>query len=59
EKIALKYAEVNAAAQGLGCTIYAPFMTMSFLTQPSIPALKITEQGLVEVNQNKVVDLWE
>lgn len=59
ERTALKYAEVNAAAQGLGCSIYAPFMTMSFLALPVIPALKITDQGLVDVNQFKLVELWD
>jgi adenine deaminase len=59
ERMALKQAEVNSAAQALGCSIYSPFMTMSFMTLPVIPALKITDQGLVDVNQFKLVDLWD
>lgn len=62
EKVALKHAEVNAAAQGLGCTIYDPFLTMAYLTLPVIPALKITEQGLISINEEtgtQSVELWD
>jgi adenine deaminase len=62
EKVALKHAEVNAAAQGLGCTIYDPFLTMAYLTLPVIPALKLTEQGLISINEEsetQLVELWD
>jgi adenine deaminase len=42
--------EVNAAARSLGCPLEAPFGYLSFLALPVIPALRITDQGLYDVN---------
>ena len=38
--------ELNKAVKDLGCTLDDPFMTMSFLSLPVIPELKITDKGL-------------
>jgi adenine deaminase len=38
----------NAAAE-LGCTLDHPCMTLSFLSLSVIPSLKLTDQGLVDV----------
>jgi adenine deaminase len=46
------------AARSLGCKIRDPFMTLSFLSLPVIPELKITDKGLVDVNQFKIVPLF-
>ncbi len=46
------------AAGALGCPLHDPFMTLSFLALEVIPALKLTDQGLVDVEQFKLVDLW-
>jgi len=40
-----------AAARDLGSPLHNPFMTLSFLALPVIPALKLTDQGLVDVNK--------
>lgn len=37
------------AAKSLGCTLHEPFLQMSFLALPVIPDLKITDKGLVNV----------
>ena len=42
---------------GMGVTIAAPFMTLSFLALSVIPELKITDQGLVDVAAFKLVPL--
>lgn len=42
-----KIAALNAAASSLGCRLAAPFMSLSFLSLSPIPALKLTDQGLV------------
>ncbi len=47
------------AARKIGCTLSQPFMSLSFLALPVIPELKITDQGLVDVNKFAIVDLWE
>ena len=42
-------AALDAAAAELGCTLAHPCMTLSFLSLSVIPALKLTDQGLVDV----------
>ena len=46
------------AARGLGSPLTDPFMTLSFLALPVIPALKITDLGLVDVNEFRHVALF-
>jgi adenine deaminase len=46
------------AAKGLGCNIPDPFITISFLSLPVIPELKLTDKGLVDVNQFKIVPVF-
>ena len=46
------------AARSLGCKIPDPFMVLSFLSLPVIPELKITDKGLVDVNQFKIVPVF-
>jgi adenine deaminase len=50
--------EVVAAARSLGSPLHDPFMAMSFLALEVIPSLKITDQGLVDVDRFQLVDLW-
>jgi adenine deaminase len=35
-----------------------PFMAMSFMALEVIPRLKLTDQGLVDVDRFEVVPLW-
>lgn len=57
--------EVQRALEGLIASAHEmgvydhfdPFMTLSFLALPVIPELKITDQGLFDVNAFKMVDL--
>ena len=42
---------------GLGVTMTAPFMTLSFLALSVIPELKITDRGLVDVARFELVPL--
>jgi adenine deaminase len=46
------------AAKDLGCKLPDPFMTLSFLSLPVIPELKLTDKGLIDVNQFKIVSLF-
>ncbi|HWI64031.1 MAG TPA: adenine deaminase C-terminal domain-containing protein, partial [Symbiobacteriaceae bacterium] len=50
---------LEAAARELGVTIHSPFMALSFLALPVIPALRLTDLGLVSVGAGGVelVDL--
>jgi adenine deaminase len=51
--------DLLSAAQELGSPLHDPFMTLSFLSLPVIPALKLTDKGLVDVTQFKFVSLFE
>jgi adenine deaminase len=53
-----KLAKVEEAVKGLGVKIKHPFGILSFLALPVIPELKLTDKGLVDVNQFKFVDLF-
>jgi adenine deaminase len=50
-------AATNAAAHALGWTGATPFLTMAFLALSVIPALKITDRGLVDVDRFELVPL--
>ncbi len=50
--------EVTGAARTLGSGLHDPFMALSFLALEVIPHLKLTDQGLVDVDQFKFVPLW-
>jgi len=57
-KVNLRLEALHRAAKNLGCKIPDPFMTLSFLSLPVIPELKITDKGLVDVNRFKFVPLF-
>ncbi|MBE3568306.1 MAG: adenine deaminase [Thermogemmatispora sp.] len=42
---------LDEAAAALGCTLEHPCMTLSFLSLSVIPALKLTDQGLIDVER--------
>ncbi len=50
---------LNRAAKNLGCRIRDPFMALSFLALPVIPALRLTDRGLFDVNAFAHVPLLE
>ena len=45
-------------AKDLGSTLHDPFMALGFLALEVIPALKLTDQGLVDVERFEFVPLW-
>ncbi len=47
-----------SAARALGCGLRDPFMALSFLPLEVIPALRLTDRGLVDVERFAVVPLW-
>ena len=59
EVVMEKIAALNAAATSLGCELPAPFMSLSFLSLSPIPALKLTDQGLVDAVNMKLTSLFE
>jgi adenine deaminase len=47
-----------AAARELGTSLHDPYMAMSFLALEVIPALKLTDLGLVDVERFEIVPLF-
>ncbi|MDH7475192.1 MAG: adenine deaminase [Anaerolineae bacterium] len=50
--------ELLSASQSMGSPLLNPFMALSFLSLPVIPELKLTDRGLVDVNQFQFVPLF-
>jgi adenine deaminase len=46
---------LRQAAQDLGVTLHEPFLQLAFLALPVIPALKITDHGLVDVHKFEII----
>lgn len=57
EEVRDAYAALITAAKSLGATMADPFMAMSFMALEVIPSLKLTDMGLVDVEQFRIVDL--
>ncbi|MGA9755790.1 MAG: adenine deaminase [Desulfobaccales bacterium] len=58
ERVAAAYARLKAAYHALGGVLPDPFMALSFLALPVIPALKLTDLGLVDVDRFQIVPLF-
>jgi adenine deaminase len=58
EEVRRDYDALTAAAQQMGSPMHDPFMAMSFMALEVIPYLKLTDLGLVDVEQFKIVDLF-
>jgi len=56
DKVVTKLEKVEKAAAGLGSKLAAPFATLSFLALPVIPELRLTDKGLVDVLQFKILE---
>lgn len=48
---------MNAEVKELGCDMSAPFMTLSFISLPTVPELGLTDMGLVDVLEHKLISL--
>ncbi len=46
-------------AKNIGCTLPDPFAAMSFLSLVPIPALRLTDKGLVDSQKFKIIDVFE
>lgn len=52
-----KLEKLNQSAKYLGCKLKAPFMTLSFISLPSIPELGLTDKGLIDVKKHKIINV--
>jgi len=53
-----RFTRLLDSAKALGSGLPDPFMALSFIALPVIPELKITDKGLVDVNQFKIVPVF-
>ena len=55
EAVRDRLVDLRDAAQSLGVTLEEPFLQLAFLALPVIPALKITDRGLVDVVKFEII----
>ena len=56
ERVVAGLERLEQAAKDLGATLPAPFAALSFLALPVIPELRLTDLGLVDVNEFKLIE---
>ncbi len=55
EVVVAKLEKLEQIARDLGTTLKSPFSTLSFLALPVIPQLRLTDLGLVDVNEFRLI----
>ncbi|SMX26864.1 Adenine deaminase [Pelagimonas phthalicica] len=55
EEVREKLIDLRSAARTLGVTLEEPFLQLAFLALPVIPALKITDRGMVDVHKFEII----
>ncbi|WP_094020989.1 adenine deaminase [Maliponia aquimaris] len=55
EAVRARLVDLRAAAKSLGVGLEEPFLQLAFLALPVIPALKITDRGMVDVNRFEII----
>ena len=58
EIVAGKLDRIHEEIRRLGCKLKSPILALSFMALPVIPKLKVTDLGLVDVEEFKVVDVF-
>lgn len=58
EAVAGEYAKIGGVVSGLGCTIGNPFLALSFLSLSVVPDVRITDRGLIDVCDERIVPLF-
>ncbi len=49
--------DLRAASRAIQCDLAEPFLQLAFLSLPVIPSLKLTDKGLVDVDQFKIISV--
>jgi adenine deaminase len=55
EEVRASLADLRGAAASLGVVLHEPFLQLAFLALPVIPALKITDRGMVDVTKFEII----
>lgn len=56
DKVVEKLEKVCLEAEKLGCKLKSPFMQLEFITLPTVPELGLTNRGLIDSRNYKIVD---
>jgi adenine deaminase len=57
KSIAGSLRKLHRASAAIGCELPEPFLQLAFLSLPVIPTLKLTDRGLVDVDQFKIISV--
>ena len=57
--VATQYEMLNSIAREMGCTLGAPYMTLSFMALLVIPELKLSDKGLFDGNTFSFTSLFQ
>lgn len=57
DEVLEKVEAINKKVKKLGCTMPAPFMSLSFISLPTVPELGLTDKGLIDVANHKIIPL--
>ncbi|AZV57852.1 adenine deaminase [Clostridium sp. AWRP] len=52
-----KITSLNNLTHEIGCTLAAPFMTLSFISLPTVPELGLTDIGLIDVLKHEIISM--
>lgn len=59
EDLVREYAKLSDFASALGSNFQSPFMTLAFMSLLVIPKLKLSDKGLFDVKEFKVINLFK
>ena len=57
DKVITAADSINETARSLGTDMAAPFMSLSFISLPTVPDLGLTDMGLVDVMEHRIIEL--
>ncbi len=55
--VAEKSVQINDLVNKMGCPLNSPFTTLSFMALPVVPSLKMTNEGLFDVDNNDFINI--
>jgi adenine deaminase len=58
EEVGEAYSRIDWKVKQMGCTLRAPFMTLSFMALLVIPNLKLSDKGLFDGGKFEFTGLW-
>lgn len=58
EFVAEKIKDLKKIAKEFGATLEDPFMTLAFVQLEVIPKIRLTDRGIIDVEDHKIVDLF-